>query len=274
MDSDTLKKRLKKRIKIARSKTTNSWGKVASWYDNNLSKDDTYQNKVILPRLLELIKPSKVEKIVEKKMLDLACGQGFFAFYFQDLFDLVGVDISENLINIAKKKCTKAKFFVSKAENINFLKIASFDTVLTVLALQNIKGVSETVCQVARVLKTGGKWHIVLNHPCYRQPKHSSWNWNNYDEIQERSVNKYLTPYESVFIMNPGNKDPQASISTFSYHHSIQDLMKIFRKNGFAITNLEEWISHKKQDQGPKTEALETAKNEIPMFMYLELTKL
>jgi ubiquinone/menaquinone biosynthesis C-methylase UbiE len=249
-------------------KATNSWGSVADWYDTNLKQKDTYQSKVILPNLLRLLKVTK-----NQNLLDLGCGQGFFAKFYEHSCKVVGVDISSSLIEMAKKSCKNTKLYVSKAENIDFISQSSFDKVLIVLALQNIKGYKETIAQIARVLKQGGSCYIVINHPYYRQPKHSQWYWDNENRTQNRLVNKYMSSYESTFIMNPGNRDKEKEIKTLSYHHSLQTLTNEFGKNNMAIVNIEEWISHKTQDQGDKTEALEEAKREIPLFMYLEVRK-
>ena len=50
--------------------------------------------------------------------------------------------------------------------------------------------------------------------------------------------------------------------------------MKLFAKNGLAITRLEEWISHKQSGAGPRQAAEDKARKEIPMFMCLEIKKL
>ena len=47
--------------------------------------------------------------------------------------------------------------------------------------------------------------------------------------------------------------------------------MKIFSKSGFAITRLEEWISHKQSGTGPRQTAEDKARREIPMFMCIEI---
>jgi hypothetical protein len=74
--------------------------------------------------------------------------------------------------------------------------------------------------------------------------------------------------------MTPGEKDVKKKIKTISFHRPLQYYVKLFAKNGFAITRLEEWISHKKSEKGPRSEAEDKARKEIPMFMCLEVKKL
>ncbi|MFM2357738.1 MAG: hypothetical protein RJA61_475, partial [Candidatus Parcubacteria bacterium] len=39
---------------------------------------------------------------------------------------------------------------------------------------------------------------------------------------------------------------------------------------GFAVVRLEEWISHKKSEVGPRQKAEDKARIEFPLFMCLE----
>ena len=58
-------------------KKETSWGKVADWYDDMVLSDDSYQKTLILPNLLKAMEIKKGQKI-----LDIGCGQGFFANEF------------------------------------------------------------------------------------------------------------------------------------------------------------------------------------------------
>ena len=73
-----------------------SWNKVANWYDEHLGGEDTYHLKVVLPNLLRVMDVRKGDRI-----LDLACGQGYFSRAFAGKGALVtGADISPELIKI------------------------------------------------------------------------------------------------------------------------------------------------------------------------------
>ncbi|MEK7084251.1 MAG: methyltransferase domain-containing protein, partial [Patescibacteria group bacterium] len=83
-----------------------SWGNVAEWYDDLLETEkDTYQSAVILPNLLRLLSVKKGQKI-----LDLACGQGFFSRAFaKEGASVTGVDVAEELIRRATAHAAKEK---------------------------------------------------------------------------------------------------------------------------------------------------------------------
>ncbi len=241
-------------------KKSTSWGKVAEWYDDYLGQEGTYQKEVILPNLLRILDVKKGERI-----LDLACGQGFFTREVASLgADVVGADISPELIAKAKKYAPSATFHVSPASSLPFAKNAEFDAVLCVLALQNIEDISLVFKEVKRVLKENGRFLFVLNHPAFRVLKRSSWEWDEEKKVQYRRIDGYLSAAKIPVDMHPGSK---GSAKTISYHRSLQDFFKVLTNNGFAITRLEEWVSHKVSEKGPRQKAEDIARKEIPLFM-------
>lgn len=248
-----------------------SWGKVANWYDDLLENGGgTYQKDLVLPNLLRLMDLKKGER-----MLDVACGQGFFTREFAKTgVVLTGVDISKELIDIAKKKSPKEiSFFVSKADKLPF-EDATFDKVSIILAIQNIENISGVFSEAKRVLKTKGKVFIVMNHPCFRISKKSDWGFDDKKSIQYRRIDAYSSDIMTKIEMNPGEKDSKKKEYTVSFHKSLGNYFKIFQKNGFVVSNLEEWSSDKKSQAGPRQLAEDKARIEIPMFLLLELAKI
>ncbi len=246
-----------------------SWGSVSKWYDEHLeTNEDTYQAKVIAPNILRLLGQLK-----GKRVLDVACGQGYFSRLLRDNGGIVsGIDISKELIMYAKRRESDGiEYVVGGADNLSVWKKETFDVALCVLALQNIENLSGVLTEASRVLKPGATFLIVLNHPTFRVPKGSDWGYDESKKIQYRRVEQYLSAKTISITMNPGKKD---SAETVSFHRSLQDFFKVFHKTGFAVTRLEEWISHKASERGPRQVAEDRARKEIPLFMALELTKM
>jgi len=244
-----------------------SWGSVASWYDKHLSEDDTYHQKVILPNLLRLVDPRRGETIV-----DLACGSGYFAKAFaQEGAVVTGIDISEELIAIARKAAPSVSYHVGKAEDCPIISNQTKDKVVIVLAIQNIEHVQKVFAEAARMLKPGGTVHLVMNHPAFRIPKQSSWEYDDKKKVQYRRIDQYMSESTSAIDMHPGMPD---SPQTISYHRPLQYYFKALTKAGFAVDRLEEWISHKDSDSGPRARAENSARKEIPLFLYLSAKRL
>ncbi|MEK7554827.1 MAG: class I SAM-dependent methyltransferase [Patescibacteria group bacterium] len=241
-----------------------SWGKVAGWYDELLGKERTYQRELILPNLIRILSPKKGEIF-----LDIACGQGFFSRAFGEAgAQVTAVDISLELIAIAKKRKDRGvEYHASPADAMPFVHDASVDMVTIVLALQNIENVLGVFKESARVLKSGGRFAIVLNHPAFRIPKRSSWEWDDAKKIQYRRIEGYLGESVERIQMHPG-QNPEDQ--TVSFHRPIQFYAKAFQKTGFLISRIEEWNSNRKSEPGPRAKAEDIARREIPLFFFIE----
>lgn len=246
---------------------TTDWDNMAQWYDAHLEGADTYQAKVIAPNLLRILEIKPKEQI-----LDLACGQGYFSRIVRDSGAVVtGIDLSKDLVALAKEKSSDIFYTVASASDTK-LNNESFKKVFTVLAFENIKDIDSVMLEVNRILEREGKFVLVMLHPAFRIPQHSDWGFDTKAETQYRRVDKYLSEVKIDIELNPhkGNKEKVTSVT---FHRSLQWYMKSFKRAGFAITGIEEWISHKKSQPGTRQKAEDTARKEFPMFLALELKK-
>src|SRR3989344_4246143 len=248
------------------TKKDTSWDNVAGWYDDLLRSGGTYQKELILPNLLGLMEIKKGEQV-----LDLACGQGFFANEFLKAGAVVtGADASAQLIALAKRNSPSADFHVASADSLPFIKDKSMNKAALVLALQNIENVLGTLRECARALKSGGMLCIVLNHPAFRIPKRSSWGWDDKTDknmiVQYRRIDGYLSEAKIPVQMHPGDKPDE---HTLSFPRPLQFYFKALRVAGFSVTALEEWNSHKESEPGPRAKAENIARKEIPLFLCL-----
>ena len=252
----------------AGKRAATSWGTVATWYDKHLESPGTYHEKVILPNLLRLVDPQKGDVI-----LDLAAGQGHITRALaKNGAQLTGLDISPELIAIAKKKGGAGiTYNVGSAEDLSAFINEQFHKAVIVLAIQNIEYVQKVFTEAARVIKKDGTFHIVMNHPAFRIPKQSSWAYDEKQKLQYRRVDQYLSESRFAIDMHPGMKD---SPKTISLHRPLQYYIKTLVKAGFVIDRFEEWISHKDSDSGPRAKAENRARKEIPLFLYIRARKI
>lgn len=244
-----------------------SWGKVADWYHSLLEENkDSYQRALILPNLLRLLQIKKGDLI-----LDIACGNGFFTREFYKAgAKVTGVDVSKELIALAKKNSIEIDYVVSAAEKLPF-KDKSFNKAVSILAIQNIEMANEALKEAGRILKSDGSLFLVLNHPAFRIPKASSWEWNEKEKTQYRKIDSYLSEAKHKIQMHPGDKPSEYTIT---FHRPLQFYFKALQKAGFAVTRLEEWESHKKSEPGSRAKEENRIRKEIPMFLMLEARKM
>ena len=230
-----------------------------------------YQKDVILPNIIRLISIKKSEAV-----LDLGCGTGSFSREFAAKgAKVIGVDVSPTLIEAAQKiPATNVSYKAASADNLSFIKSGSMDKITIILALQNIDNVDKAFKECARALKAGGKMLIVLNHPAFRVPKESSWGWDSTaGGVQYRRVDRYLSESKEKIQMHPSTGSgqvPRPEDYTISFHRPLQFYFKLLHNSGFCVSRLEEWISNKKSEPGPRSKAEDVARKEIPLFLFLE----
>jgi ubiquinone/menaquinone biosynthesis C-methylase UbiE len=249
-----------------------SWGSVADWYDSLLEHStDSYQEKVILPNILRIVDPKPGMTI-----LDVACGQGYFSRAFHEKgAEVIGCDISNELIGLAEKHSSKEiEYRQASANDLSFMKDASVDVAVIVLAIQNIEDIAGTLAECSRALKLGGRLVIVLNHPAFRIHGRSSWQWDDAAGKQYRRMDGYMSESQNKIDMAPGSIKKSDKTFTISFHRPLQSYFKSLFKAGLVVTRLEEWISHKESQKGPRAVEEDRMRKEIPMFLCLEAKKI
>lgn len=240
-----------------------SWGVIADWYEEHLGGEDTYHAKVIVPNVLRVLNAH-----TGMRVLDLACGEGFVTAKIAATGAAVtGADISEELVRKAQAGGDGIHYFATPADTLDFAKNSSFDAVTCILALQNMERLEPVFNEVARVLVPGGRFIFVLNHPVLRIPKRSLWGFDEEKGIQYRRLDGYYLPSREKMIAHPGQPE---SAYTWSFQRSLEEHSKALFKAGFSITGLEEWISHKVSEEGPRKKAEDRARKEFPLFLMIE----
>lgn len=101
---------------------------------SNLSNITDIKFTTPLPNLSELAPDLNINS----RILDLGCGYGRALFYlYQKGFkNLVGIDISKELIDQAKKTCPNAKYYVQDFESISLKE--RFDLILLMAVIEYI----------------------------------------------------------------------------------------------------------------------------------------
>ncbi len=115
-----------------------------------------------------------------QRILDFGCGPGLLS---RDLADLVGpngkvigVDISERMIKLAKRHCKdlqQSQFICSSLDQIDNKILGQFDAITCIQTLLYINSPIEMIERFSSLLKPGGKLYIIetdwrgtlINHP-------------------------------------------------------------------------------------------------------------
>ena len=253
---------------MQKKKTDNgSWEKSYAWYSKIVGfKGHYYHQNVIIPYLKKLISEENFTSL-----LDLGCGQGFLANTLFKQLEYYGIDISSSLIKTAQSNNKKAKFFNADVSLPLPIKKTNFDYACFLLSLQNMPYPDKAIKNAASHLKQGGKLTLILNHPCFRIPKKTSWKIDEDQQLQYRKIDSYMTPLKIPIQANPGKKEKSAIL--YSYHNSISTYANILFNNNLVIERLDELTSNKTSN-GSKARMENKARKEIPLFLAVTAKKI
>jgi len=124
------------------------------------------------------------EEIKDSKILDLACGEGVSTRLFKslDAETVLGLDISQDLINIAKKTPeSNIDYAVSDVFSDDLSKYGEFDIVTAIMLIHYAGSKSEIVNLLNKVkscLKSGGLFYLLTINPKLAQTGYSAYGIN------------------------------------------------------------------------------------------------
>lgn len=244
-----------------------SWEKSADWYDRVIGErgSDIYRT-VVIPAALDLLKPGNGERV-----LDIGCGQGVFSRALSDAgAQVTGVDASRTLIATARKYPSRTPIRYLERDAVQIRDLGPFDAISAILCIQNMEHLADVCSACAHVLRPGGRMVWVLNHPCFRIPRQSSWGHEEERKIQYRRLDAYASPLNIPIVMHPGKKDSE---STISFHRSITDLTSAAFSAGLVVSGFQELVSDKQSEPGPRARAENRARKEFPLFLAMRFEK-
>ena len=240
--------------------TRKQYNKAAEEYHEYVSREDNvwhkYMEKPLLKKILK-------EKIKSKKVLDLGCGSGIFSNELLKLGakKVVGLDLSDELIEIGKKEYPKIELVQGNAKKTNF-KRSEFDVVVSSLTAHYFKNLNELFKEVSRVLKNNGSFVFSMQHPIM--------------EVSGRlRIKGKIIPGKSELKNYFEDKEYTMRLGkelvVTSYHHTFENIFNSLNRNGFVIENLFETKPNEKVKKlNPKV--YERARRR-PSFLVIEARK-
>lgn len=108
------------------------------------------------------IKKSAIKElslIGNEKILDCCTGTGDIAGFIKQKYpncEVIGIDFSQNMLNVAKQKFPSVNFIKGDCCNLAFNSEA-FDCITIAFGLRNIKDYPKAISEIKRVLKKDGK---------------------------------------------------------------------------------------------------------------------
>jgi SAM-dependent methyltransferase len=108
---------------------------------------------------------SLVDRIEPGRALDAACGTGRHARHLADLGHAVlGIDLTPEMLGRATANVPEARFLEADLRDIP-AQDEQFDLIVCALALAHLADLRAGVCELARVLRPGGRLVVSVLHP-------------------------------------------------------------------------------------------------------------
>ena len=130
---------------------------------NEISKYYDKTNDLISFGLHTLVKKMAIAELniaPRSMVLDVCCGTGDFTKIIGEQVPnakVIGIDIAENMLRLAKKKNRFGVFLRMDATNVTFKKF-EFAYVISAFGLRNIPNRRQAIAEIYRILKPEGKF--------------------------------------------------------------------------------------------------------------------
>lgn len=219
--------------------------KSIDWYNNNAQYFTDHvknPNDSILHSYYE--KPAMYDLLPDlngKEVLSIGCGPGEDSQHLkaQGARRSVGIDISQELIKIARQNHPDCEFEVMDMEHL-MLPDSSFDFAFSSLALHYIEDWTRTMSEVHRVLKPGSFYLASAGHPVFTAMKVTERSKSKTRRELTAQSNKTSDTMEIVgdYLTHRIADDDGWDVT--SWHKPIGEMVAEIRAAGFEIDALVE----------------------------------
>jgi SAM-dependent methyltransferase len=256
------------------------WNEGAtSWVEFVRSGKNYYTEYLNGPGLKRMI-----GDVEEKKVLDMGCGEGCFSrFFAKEGARVVGIDLSDALIRAAmdeeERQPLGVKYFVADAANLNMLEPESFDIAFCYMALLDIRDYEGAISEASRVLKTGGRFVVLMEHPCFTLYRvldgRAVTGWET--RLCEDGSKEYLYYWTADYLRRHSytvewkhDRLPTSFVTT-GFHRTLSDYVNAMNKRDLVVTGLDE---PQPLEEGVKLHPPMKKHYRVPQSIIIEATKM
>ena len=221
-----------------------AWDVLArGWSEQQGKAGDPNQRWIINPALFGVI-----GDIDGKSVLDAGCGGGHIS---RELTrrgaKATGIDISPSMIEIAaahaRKEGLSIRFLVNDISSMPEIPSATFDMVVSSMALMNVDHLAQAFAEFARVLHRHGRLIFSIPHPCFPRIKGGRGVFKRDARGEERLDYYRVMDYQSegsygVPIPLPESSPGEIRVPTF--HRTLSTYISLLADAGFLVDALAE----------------------------------
>ena len=234
------------------------WEEHADWWIDGFTEgaDPEYEDQIIPLVVSELAGVANV--------LDIGTGDGQIARALTATgCKVTGVDPTSAQITVAGERGGGPSYVQSGACPLPFAD-ASFDAALACLVFEHIDDVDGAISEVARVLRPGGSFNFLLNHPLLQTPD-SGWIDDHMVEPPEQywRIGNYLDEAETI-------EEVELGVHIRFLHRPLSRYLNALAEHGLLLERMDE-PAPPERFLAQASEYFEAAS--VPRLLHLRLRK-
>lgn len=224
------------------TETAATWVKFVR---NGLNYYSEFLNGPALKRMLG--------NVAGKVTLDIGCGEGCWSRWCAAAgAQVTAIDSSVGLIRAALEEEARRplgiKYVVADAAELDMLGSETFNVAFCFIAIMDIRDYEGAISEVSRVLKAGGQFVMVLEHPCFTAGRSidgnvvSAWETRLQNDGTKEFRYYWIADYLRVHSYPVQWKHDRltSSFVTTGYHRPLSDYIRALSEHGFVVTGFDE----------------------------------
>ena len=223
---------------------TQRWDNNAKQWHSLFGEKDLNRSELLDPIIFQVL-----GDVNGKTILDAGCGDGYLSRKLAKLgANVSGIECAKKMLDFATDEQNKTPLAIQYHEAdctaMPFLSDTMFEIVITNNVIQDVADYQRAFKEYSRVLKRGGIYLHIENHPCFMTPVFG-WVKDTEGEKLYRKVDQYfkrgpfLTPWSKQSGMEP----------TVYWHRTLGDMVNTLIECNFRIMRVlepeppESWVT-------------------------------